>query len=86
MTIFVHASVSRIYGIAKERKLRVGQVHENLCLLKNIEENVKEQLLCAYIQPLKRAGFTHILTIVPKSLWIFNSLLNIAILPLFLFV
>jgi hypothetical protein len=31
MTIFVHASVSRIYGIAKERKLRVGQVHENLC-------------------------------------------------------
>ncbi len=30
-TIFVHASVSRIYGIAKERKLRVGQVHENLC-------------------------------------------------------
>ena len=31
-TIFVHASVSRIYGIAKERKLRVGQVHENLWL------------------------------------------------------
>jgi len=29
-TIFVHASVSGIYGLAEERKFRVGHVHENL--------------------------------------------------------
>ena len=41
-TIFVHASVSRIYGTAKERKLRVGQVHENLCSLVNICQSSSE--------------------------------------------